>query len=155
MIRIARTASAALALLLLALPAPAQVPQDFAYQGRLTDAVGASLAGPVDLTFAIYDVPTGGTPLYEEEHLAVPLDDNGAFSIQVGTGTSKVGDVNPGLFSGMNRYLEVVVDGEVLAPRQPFASVPYALVAEEVVASPTSTIGALQASVADHEGRIV
>ena len=142
-------------LTLLPLWAGAQVPHDMTYQGRLTDAVGAPLAGPVDVSFAIHDVLAGGTALYTEDHLAVALDENGAFSIQVGTGTSKVGDVNPGLFSGMNRYLEVVVDGEVLAPRQPFASVPYALVAEEVVASPTSTIGALQASVADHEGRIV
>ena len=132
MIRIARTASAALALLLLALPAPAQVPQDFAYQGRLTDAVGASLAGPVDLTFAIYDVPTGGTPLYEEEHLAVPLDDNGAFTVLIGDGDVISGSFDAERFSGPERYLEVIVEDEPLDPRQPLSSVPYALVAEDL-----------------------
>ena len=118
--------------LLFALPARAQVPQDFAYQGRLTDAVGASLAGPVDLTFAIYDVPTGGTPLYEEEHLAVPLDDNGAFTVLIGDGDVISGSFDAERFSGPERYLEVIVEDEPLDPRQPLSSVPYALVAEDL-----------------------
>jgi len=51
------------------------------------------------------------------------------------------------LFSGVNRYLEVVVDGETLAPRQAVGSVPYALVAEDVVTDPaTSNVGALIAA---------
>ena len=37
-----------LALILAPLSGFAQVPHDMAYQGRLTDAVGAPLAGPVD-----------------------------------------------------------------------------------------------------------
>ena len=39
--------------------ATAQVPHDMAYQGRLTDAVGAPLIGPVNLSMRIYDVIAG------------------------------------------------------------------------------------------------
>ena len=98
----------------------------------MTDAVGAPLAGPVDVSFGIYDVPSGGTPLYLENHLGVVLDANGAFSVLVGGGTPVAGSYDADLFAGMNRYLEVVVEGEMLAPRQPVAAVPYALVAENL-----------------------
>ena len=37
----------------------AQVPYDMAYQGRLTDTVGAPLVGPVNLSMRIYDVIAG------------------------------------------------------------------------------------------------
>ncbi len=43
--------------------ASAQVPYDMSYQGRLTDAVGAPLIGPVTLQMRIYDVISGGSPL--------------------------------------------------------------------------------------------
>ena len=127
----------------------AEVPHDMAYQGRLTDAVGAPLAGPVNLKVGIFDVLSGGTALYTEDHVGVVLDNNGAFTVRLGTGSLKVGTFNPALFSGVNRYLEVVVDDETLAPRQPLASVPYALVAEvaeDVVVNPASNIGTVIAN---------
>ena len=136
-----------LALILVPLSSLAQVPHDSAYQGRLTDAVGAPLVGLVDLQLRIFDVPVAGTALYSEDHAGVVLDDNGAFTVRMGTGSLKVGTFDGALFSGVNRYLEVVVDGETLAPRQPLGSVPYALVAEDVVTDPaTSSVGALIAA---------
>ena len=60
--------------------ATAEVPFDMSYQGRLTDAVGAPLIGPVNLQMRIYDVISGGSPLYIEDHTAVVVDDVGAFS---------------------------------------------------------------------------
>ncbi len=136
-----------LALTLVPLSGFAQVPHDSAYQGRLTDAVGAPLVGLVDLQLRIFDVPVAGTALYMEDHAGVVLDDNGAFTVRLGTGSQKVGTFDGALFSGVNRYLEVVVDGETLAPRQAVGSVPYALVAEDVVTDPaTSSVGALIAA---------
>ena len=136
-----------LALILVPLSSLAQVPHDTAYQGRLTDAVGAPLVGLVDLQLRIFDVPAAGTALYTEDHAGVVLDDNGAFTVRLGTGSLKVGAYDGALFSGVNRYLEVVVDGETLAPRQAVGSVPYALVAEDVVTDPaTSSVGALIAA---------
>ena len=84
----------ALALLLALTLAPvsgfAQVPHDMAYQGRLTDAVGAPLTGLVDLKLRIFDVPSAGTALYTEDHTGVVLDNNGAFTVRLGTGSLKV-----------------------------------------------------------------
>jgi hypothetical protein len=111
--------------------ASAQVPHDMNYQGRLTDSVGAPLAGPVDLELRIYDVLSGGVALFAENHAVVPLDDDGGFNLLLGNGAATTGTFDASLFAGVNRYLEVVIDGEVLSPRLPFSSVPYAMVAEE------------------------
>jgi hypothetical protein len=110
--------------------ATAQVPYDMSYQGRLTDAVGAPLAGPATLELRIFDSFAGGVALYEEVHIGVSLDDSGAFSIRMGAGDFTTGTFDAALFSGVNRYLEIVVDGEVLTPRLVIGSVPYAMQAE-------------------------
>ena len=110
--------------------ATAQVPYDMAYQGRLTDSVGAPLVGPVNLSMRIYDVIAGGSALYIEDHPNVVVDDVGTFSVKLGAGTAVLGTFNSALFAGVNRYLEVVVDGEVLVPRFVMGSVPYAIQAE-------------------------
>ncbi|MDJ0866655.1 MAG: hypothetical protein QNK03_11135 [Myxococcota bacterium] len=122
---------AASALTLLALVAGAEVataapPPDLGYQGRLFDVDGAPLAGPVDLTIGIWDAPSEGTRLYAEDHAEVPLR-NGVFGLLLGTGTPIHGSFDADLFGDANRWLEVAVDGEPLAPRQPFSSVAYAL----------------------------
>ena len=134
MISVTRKTCMAVTILVLGLAASwagSDVPHDMNYQGRLTDAVGAPLSGPVNLELRIYDVLSAGSPLYAETHPAVALDDNGGFGVLFGTGTVSVGTFDASLFSGMNRYLEVVVDADVLTPRQPLSSVPWALVAEE------------------------
>ena len=144
-----------LILCLLSLSASAQVPHDMAYQGILTDAVGAPLTGPVDLVLSIYDLPSDGSPLYTETHEGVVIDSfDGSFLVQLGQGTTDPNSTSAfdsSLFkNGPNRYLEVqvgLVDGEVLTPRQIIGAVPYALVAEDVVTDPaTSTVGALIAA---------
>ena len=170
MLRRCRSFLTSLSLLLLTglvpLSVSAQVPHDMAYQGMLTDAVGAPLTGPVTLVFRVFDLPSGGTPLYTETHSDVAIDPmDGSFLVQLGLGTTDIdtnGDGFPELNSlafdaslfenGPNRYLEVQVasgvDGEILDPRQMIGSVPYAFVAEDVVTDPaTSTVGALIAAV--------
>ena len=54
----------------------------------------------------------------------------GGFSVQLGLGTSPFGTFRAALFSDLDRWLEVVVDGEVLVPRQIIGSLPWALIAE-------------------------
>jgi len=114
--------------------AAANVPNDIHYQGRLTDSVGAPLAGPVHIELRVYEILFGGAPLYAEEHAAVALDDDGRFGLLLGTGAAATGTFDASLFAGVNRYLEVVIGGEVLSPRLPLSSVPYAMVAEEASA---------------------
>jgi len=59
--------SIALMVLLLAPLSLGQVPKLISYQGVLTDASGTVVPdGNYNLTFKLYDVATGGTPLWTE-----------------------------------------------------------------------------------------
>ena len=84
------TARAGLVLLLAGLAGSegAQVPQDTTFRGRLVDGAGTPRPGPVGIELRVFDAETAGTQLYSEEHLATPLDVTGAFSVQLGAGTS-------------------------------------------------------------------
>jgi hypothetical protein len=105
-------------------------PQDATYQGLLLDSLGDPLAGPVNIEIGVWDQPTGGTQLYGETHSGVSLED-GVFNLLLGTGSVLVGSFDANLFASQNRYLEVIVNTEVLIPRQPFSSVAYSLRSEE------------------------
>jgi parallel beta-helix repeat protein len=118
-------------MLLAAVPAFGQVPQDVTYTGRLVNDQGSPLAGPVDLELRIFDADSAGNQLYSEQHLQVALDATGGFSVQLGLGTSSVGTFDAALFADVNRWLEVVSDSEVLTPRPIIASVPWTLVAQQ------------------------
>jgi hypothetical protein len=133
-----------LAIAVAAGPAGADVPNDTSYQGRLLDNNGDPLPGPVDIAIRIFPVVSGGSPLYQEIHQNVPLRD-GVFNVVIGAGdfSSPPGGYNPSAFSGMNRWLEVEVESEVLQPRQPFHAVPYAFraaVADVAVGLPTGSV---------------
>lgn len=106
-------------------PASGDVPQDMNLQGRLVDDGGVALAGPVNLTVRIYDALTMGTLIYQEDHAATPLED-GVFELVIGSGASPVGTLDASTFADPDRFLELVVNGSSLQPRQPFRSVPYA-----------------------------
>ena len=116
----------------LALPAAAQsVPSTISFQGRLTD--NTAQHNPVDATlqmrFEIWDVPVGGSQvnrLWEEPPSGtIPVSVvGGLFDIQLGgNGTP----ISPSLFAGgAQRYLQIVINGETLDPRQPLSAVAYA-----------------------------
>lgn len=106
-------------------PATADVPNETSYQGLLFDPTGQAVPGPVDLEIRIFDAPSGGTLLYREDHPNLALSD-GVFQIRIGTGAAPSGSWDAQLFADPNRWLELVVDSEVLEPRQPFGSVAFA-----------------------------
>jgi hypothetical protein len=121
----------------------AQVPQDMTYTGRLVDGGGAPLAGPVNLELRLFDAETGPTQLYSEQHLSVELDASGGFSVGLGVGTSPSGTFDAALFSEPDRWIEAVVDSEVLTPRQIIGSVPWAFIAQqanEIVPDPNGPL---------------
>jgi len=98
------------------------------YQGTLTDAAGVPLEGSVSLTFKLFDAETEGTELWSEtQPVQVQL---GVYSVLLGS----VSPFGPTLFDADNRWLEIVISGEALSPRQQVASVPYALQAQSLVA---------------------
>lgn len=106
---------------------PAQAPGPAAttvnYQGRLADALGNPLTGTYTMTFALYDAPAGGSPVWgPETHEAVEVS-QGLFSVGLGSLTG--GGIPPSAWYG-DRYLEIAVAGEVLSPRELLRSVPIA-----------------------------
>lgn len=133
------------------------VPAFINYQGRVTDSTGAGLGAttPVNrkVIFRIYDVASGGVPLWSEEH-TVTIS-NGEFSVLLGNGSAasyqpttpaKTIDkifTSPGLL----RYVEIVVDNAdgtlnatdvPIAPRQQITSTAYAfraLTADSIAAN--------------------
>lgn len=117
----------------------AQVPQNTTFAGTLFDDAGDPLVGPVTFDLYLWDAPTGGSVLYIEQHASVPLDAEGSFAVLLGTGSiNTIGNppFDAALFSSPERYLEVRVDSgsflpEILTPRLPLASVPWALVAQQ------------------------
>ena len=99
--------------------AAAQIPQTLNYQGFLTGATGTPLDAPagVPMTFALFAAT--GPALYTEAQ-SVPVI-KGVFNVVIGHVTPLT------LKFDVPYFLEVTVNGETLAPRQPLASSAYAL----------------------------
>jgi hypothetical protein len=106
--------------LLAPLPASAQVPQLLSYQGRLLKTDGTPEIGPVSVRFSLFQSPTGGTAIWNEDQ-SVSLTD-GFFA-------AYLGDASPltGVVDGSELWLELSVGGEAMKPRQRLASAPFAL----------------------------
>jgi hypothetical protein len=95
------------------------VPQTINYQGRLEDSGGSPVNGLVSMTFGIYNVPSGGSPLWSETRDVTVTD--GAFSVRLGI----VNTID--ITFDEQYYLGVKIGAEPeMAPRQAFATAPYA-----------------------------
>lgn len=119
-----------LAVLPLAMPGAwaAGVPQLINYQGTLTNAAGSPVPdGSYQVRFAIYNVATGGTPLWQETWSATttPITTSkGNFSVMLGSLVAI-----PATFFSVYpvTYLGVTVGADAeMTPRQRIASVAYA-----------------------------
>ncbi len=93
------------------------------FQGFLADA---STGEPVEAIYAVaaslYDSPTGGTLLWGPETHAGTAVASGWFNIELGSIVSPLPE-----FTTPPYYLQIVVNGEVLSPRQKLASVPWSI----------------------------
>lgn len=122
---------------MLPLAGNADVPNLINYQGMLTDGEGAPVTDfALPMTFRIYNVVTGGTPLWEENQ-DVNIQD-GIYNVLLGSGSTTIGSFDPALFSAAGRWLEVVVNGEALEPRQQVTSVAFSFQAEKAVSADTA-----------------
>lgn len=112
-------------------------PAILSFQGRLTNNVGAPVTSSSTVVFKIYDAETAGTLKWTSKDWEVVPDANGIFSACLGNTTTTddclidgVADTAfpAGLFAdNAALYLEVIVEGETLTPRQRIASSSYAL----------------------------
>jgi hypothetical protein len=103
------------------------VPHKINYQGYHTDAAGNPITGDHDMTFRIYDSPTGGTQLWNETQTSVHVE-NGLFNVILGSVNPIPGNVFP--IDG-SRWLETEIEGQTLTPRKEIVSVAYAFKADQ------------------------
>jgi hypothetical protein len=129
-----RTALAAALLLSLSYAyAGTSTPQStaFTYQGTLS-ASGHAANGNFDLTFKLFDAVTGGAQVGSTiTMLQFPVV-NGAFTTDLDF---------PGVFTGNQAWLEVMVGTQVLSPRQPINAVPVAGYALSGITGPSGAAG--------------
>ncbi|RKZ30519.1 hypothetical protein DRQ33_07800, partial [bacterium] len=104
--------------ILLIISTIAAVPRTMNYQGKITDGSGVALDGSYNLTFRIFDVLSGGSSLWEENHSSVSVN-KGLFDVILGETTPI------DLPFDVQYYMEIEVNGEVLSPRIPLTSVGY------------------------------
>ena len=107
--------------ILVAVPARADVPGQVNYQGYLTGPDGASVHGNVEMLFAIYDAATGGAEVWSEGPQDVFVD-YGVYNVLLGLTTP----ITPAMLAGP-RWLEVIVEGEYLSPREKIVSALYSI----------------------------
>lgn len=113
------------------------VPMMTTYQGHLADANGHPLNTTVNMMFALYDAPTGGTLVWSETHSGVTIT-QGVFSVVLGSDEPFEQED----FEG-ERYLGMTVgDDPEMMPREQLTSVAFAIkagIAESVVDSAVGT----------------
>jgi hypothetical protein len=110
-------------------------PASFNYQAKLTNASGIALTGSHTLYVSLYrggtaDSANSGEQLYGETITVIPV--NGVVDFAVGNGVVTSGSLTASLF-GFNDpiYVQLAVDspGNVVLPRSPIQSVPFAATA--------------------------
>jgi hypothetical protein len=132
----ALTASRGLALLILLLSVQLGdcVTSAISFQGLLSDR-GQPANGNYDLTFSLFNTPTGGSQVGGTITNLSTTISSGLFTVNL--------DFGAGIFTGQDLWIEIEVrcsgcpdNYTLLAPRQPICSVPYA---QYSVATPGST----------------
>ncbi|MGA0045556.1 MAG: hypothetical protein ACO3I4_04800, partial [Candidatus Kapaibacteriota bacterium] len=115
----------------------AQSPTTISFQGLLTQPDGAAYPDAAyDLTVRVYDAPTAGTVLWQEQHLVQTF--NGVFDVILG-------DVSPLQFSTDRvYYLGITIPGQPeFSPRTRITGAPFAVYADSTAVSdgltPTAT----------------
>lgn len=92
-------------------------------QGTLTDADGTPRSGVFSVRVQLYDLPMGGTPLYEEIQPEVAFDAAGVFSLFVGAVEALPADF---FHTHPTIYVALQIDGEPFLDRLLVGTVPYA-----------------------------
>ena len=95
--------------------------QPFTYQGKLAES-GAPATGAVNLVVKLFPTDTGGSPIGTQTINGVPLI-GGVFTITL----NAAGEFTANPFAtGADRWVEITVNGQTIAPRQKLTVAPMA-----------------------------
>lgn len=106
------------------------VSRQIPFHGELVDEKGKPLNGEFNMTFAIYDAPTGGTTLWSGVYTSdngnpVTVED-GEFRVLLGSGTGN--EFGSELFIDDTNYLGITVESDdEMTPRERMGASPYAI----------------------------
>ena len=103
----------------------AGIPHQINYQGYLTDSIGNAITDTLEMTFRIYNGPSGGTELWSETQSSVSVID-GLFNVLLGSVT----EIPSSVFGNPACWLQIEIEGEMLSPRKQIVSVGYAFHAD-------------------------
>lgn len=96
----------------------------FTYQGVIVDENGGPVGPAAVVRFSLYRTPSG-SPLLNGLQYTVPVSTDGAFTQRVDLPNEVIGG-GP-LHTGEPLYLEIMINGEVLSPRQEVTPTPLAM----------------------------
>ena len=114
-----------LTVLLVLTASPLSADTTITYQGQLQDASGPYTGTP-GMEFRLFDSLTAGNQIGETEVFsAIPVSD-GLFQVDL--------DFGAGAFDGGARYIEIMVAGDTLSPRQKITGSPWSHQALSVAA---------------------
>ncbi len=100
-----------------------EVPGTLSFTARLVDDKSdAPSSGTHSVVFALFDAESAGHSVWNETH-SVTVADDGLMFVELGDTTT----LDSHVLDGSDRWLEITVDGNVMAPRIVLDSVPYAV----------------------------
>jgi hypothetical protein len=114
---------------LLAAPLFAGTPNLIQFQSKIVDSTGTPRDGTFTINFSLYSAawtppaaPAAAALVWSETQAGVQVS-KGILSVQLGSQNA----IDPTIFDGQTKYLQVTVDGAPLPQPIPFVSVPYAM----------------------------
>jgi len=103
----------------------ASVPNKITYQGYL-EKNNVAYTGTESMQFKIFDALTNGTPLWTSSQMDVDVNEGAFAAVIEPTGVD---------WFNKSTYIEIIIEGTALSPREPLYSVPYAIVASSAAGS--------------------
>jgi len=113
-------------------PALAQTDTTFTYQGELIEA-GAPADGSYSMNFKLFNALAGGSQVGSTVTIAPQVVSDGIFSSQL--------DFGPRDFSSTQYWLEIMVDGNTLSPRQAMTASPFSIQTRGIFVDSNNNVG--------------
>ncbi|PHQ79002.1 MAG: hypothetical protein COB69_08840, partial [Phycisphaera sp.] len=130
--RFATWLSASAVLALVASPLAAQTDTTFTYQGELKESSNAA-NGMYNMDFSMFDALAGGSQIGSTVSVAGEDVVDGLFRVELDFGALD--------FAGSQYWLEIVIDGNTLSPRQSMTASPFSIQTRGIFVDENNNVG--------------